>query len=238
MAWRGAPLRSGRGSRNRTHGAAPRHYKPDFPDQRSAPRVINARAKVAPHFVQLFLPDLCVGGDFQAPAFAADWKRMSGQSLTNNLWPRTGEPDEGRVPVTKLPRNSSQQIDSFFHTEFPVRAAPGGHLRRLPRPGIFHAAVRDSSTQTSRRTGLMIATPRILFAALRLFCGLYRRRPGGKAAASALRRDGKSNKQQHNHQENQPACLRARHAARKTIGTRPFAPQHSAQREFARIRET
>src|SRR5579863_6243366 len=153
--------RSGRGRRRKAHRAALRHYKPDFADQRAAPRVIDARAKVAPHLVQLLLPGLGVGGDFQAASLASHRTRMSRQSFSDDLRPCTGKPDESGVPMTELPRNSSQQIAGSFHelpAAFPSRAAS------VKCRSVAHSCnpAPESSTPIRARTSRSHARGRLL----------------------------------------------------------------------------
>jgi hypothetical protein len=86
-----------------------------FADQAAAPGFIDARAELALHALELLLPGLAVGGDFEAAVFAAQGARVRGQRFTHDRWPRAREPREGRFGAFESAQRPSEKISRSFH---------------------------------------------------------------------------------------------------------------------------
>jgi len=86
-----------------------------FADQAAAPCFIDARAELALHALELLLPGLAVGGDFQAAVFAAYGASARSECLTHDRWPRAREPSKRRFGAFQPAERPSKKIPRSFH---------------------------------------------------------------------------------------------------------------------------
>jgi hypothetical protein len=87
----------------------------DFVDERAAPRLVDASAKFALHFFELLLPRFALRGDFEAPDFAADGTRPSGEGFADDARPSSGEPRKRGLRPLKPAHDSAKKITRSFH---------------------------------------------------------------------------------------------------------------------------
>jgi hypothetical protein len=86
-----------------------------FADHAAAACLIDPRAKVAFHFLELISPGLGVRDDFKHPKLAANRAGVHSQRRTYDLRPRAHEPGERSFRTIKSPRNATENISRTFH---------------------------------------------------------------------------------------------------------------------------
>src|SRR4029077_4070672 len=86
-----------------------------FADQAAAPGLIDARAELALHALELLLPGFPVGGDLQAAIFAPYRPSARSERLAHDRWPRAREPRKRRFGAFEAPQSPPEKFSRSFH---------------------------------------------------------------------------------------------------------------------------
>src|ERR1700733_1918393 len=120
-----------------------------FAHQCAAPSLVDLRAELALHFLQLLPPGLAVSCYLQASLVTAHRTRVPRQSFSHHAGPHAREPRDGSLRTFQLAQHSTQKISSAFHGSGilahtrVLRAAPNISLLLLTRMTVLQFSWRS-----------------------------------------------------------------------------------------------
>jgi hypothetical protein len=86
-----------------------------FVNQRSAPRFVDACAELALHGLQLLLPRLGIGRQFEAARLQSHRARVRCEGRAHDRGPRARDPWQHRPGAVEPPQHIAEKVARFFH---------------------------------------------------------------------------------------------------------------------------